>query len=112
LFNVINDLHAAMMKGQARAVIGELLSKLLAYTRNHFSAEEEMLERSNYPGLTQHRILHRALTKKVEGYVDRYEKGDLSLSSDLAHFLSEWLNTHIQKVDQAYGPFMNEQGVL
>ena len=100
-----------MMKGQARTIIGDLLSKLLTYTRNHFTDEEKMLEAANYPGLAVHQIKHRALTKQVEEYIARFEKGDVMLSNDLAGFLSDWLKTHILSVDQQYGPYMNEHGV-
>jgi len=111
LFNTINELHAAMMKGQARTIIGELLCKLLLYTRNHFSDEERMMESAKYPGLAEHQIKHRALTKQVEEYIARYQKGDLNLSLDLAGFLSDWLKTHIQSVDQSYRPCLNQHGI-
>ncbi len=111
LFNTINDLHAAMMKGQARSVIGGLLKTLLDYTRNHFTAEEELLDSKQYPDLSQHKILHRELTRQVEDYIARFEKGDITLSHHLSDFLSDWLTTHIQKADQAYGPWLNGRGV-
>jgi hemerythrin len=111
LFETVNDLHAAMMKGQARAIIGELLHRLLTYTRDHFSAEEEMMDRVKYPGLSQHKILHRNLTKQVEDFIARYEKGEITLSQDVSSFLSDWLKTHILAEDQSYGPWMNEHGI-
>lgn len=111
LFDTINDLHAAMMKGQARTIIGELLCRLLTYTRNHFTDEERMMEAAGYPDLPQHRILHRNLTKQVEDYIARFEKGDLTLSTELAGFLSDWLKKHIQATDQSYGPCMNQHGI-
>ena len=108
LFDTINELHAAMMKGQARAIVGELLTRLLMYTRNHFVEEEQMMETAGYPDLPQHRIRHRNLTKQVEDYIARFQNGDLTLSTDLAGFLSDWL---IQGEDQKYGPWMNEHGI-
>ncbi len=111
LFNTINDLHAAMMKGQARTIIGELLCRLLVYTKNHFSQEEAMLQNVGYPGLPEHRTLHRNLTKQVEDYIARHEKGDLTLSNDLASFLSDWLKTHILNTDQTYGRWLKQQGL-
>ena len=38
----MNDLHAAMMKGQAQSLTGPLLQKLVDYTRTHFEDEEAM----------------------------------------------------------------------
>jgi hemerythrin len=111
LFDTINDLHAAMMRGQARAIVGELLDRLLLYTRNHFSDEERMMESAGYPDLPQHQVLHRNLTKQVEDYIARYQNGDLTLSLDLSSFLSNWLKSHIQSDDQSYGPWLNEHGV-
>ena len=111
LFDTINELHAAMMKGQARAIVGELLARLLMYTRNHFAEEERMMETAGYPDLPQHRILHRNLAKQVEDYNARFQNGDIGLSTDLAGFLSDWLKKHILAIDQSYGPYMNQHGV-
>jgi hemerythrin len=111
LFDTINDLHAAMMKGQARTIVGELLARLLMYTRRHFSDEEEMMEKAGYPDLPQHRVLHRNLTKQVEEYIVRFQNGDLTLSTDLAGFLSDWLKKHILAIDQSYGPYVNQRGI-
>jgi len=99
------------MKGQARAILGSLLCTLLVYTRNHFAAEEAMMEQAKYQGLPMHRIQHRELTKQVEGYVDRFQKGDLTISSHLASFLSDWLTKHIQDTDKQYAPCLIEAGV-
>jgi len=111
LFKAINDLHDAMMKGQARAIVGELLCRLLVYTRNHFSREEAMLEDAGYPGLAGHRLLHDELTKQVEEYIARYQRSDLTLSNHLANFLSDWLKQHILDTDQSYGRWLKEQGM-
>ena len=36
LVRTLNELHAAMMSGQAKAVSGDLLKTLAKYTRDHF----------------------------------------------------------------------------
>jgi hemerythrin-like metal-binding protein len=111
LFETINDLHAAMLKGQSRNVVGHLLHRLIDYTREHFRAEEAMMEAAEYPSLATHRIKHKELTKQVEEYVSRYESGDITLSIQLSDFLSDWLTKHIQSTDQEYGPWLNDHGV-
>lgn len=110
LFKCINNLHEAMMKGQARQIVGDLLRTLLTYTEKHFAAEEAMLEKVSYPGLFQHRILHRSLTRQVQDYIDQQAKGDITLGSQLSRFLSDWLTTHIQKTDMEYGRWLKDQG--
>ena len=111
LFNVLNELHAAMMKGQAQTLTGPLLKQLVEYTRTHFAAEESMMARTNYPGLAEHRVQHRDLVKQVEGYVARFERGEITLNLHLLNFLRDWLTNHIQKTDHQYGPWLNEHGV-
>lgn len=110
LFNAINDLHDAMMKGQARKIVGDLLNTLIEYTREHFSCEEKMMESAKYAGLASHMIVHRTLTKQVEEFVARHEKGDLTIGTHLAGFLSDWLTRHILEEDKTYSPWMKEHG--
>jgi hemerythrin-like metal-binding protein len=112
LFNTINELHDAMMKGPGRAKVGELLGRLQVYTCNHFSVEEALMEDAKYAGLATHRIRHRKLTKQVERFAARYLQGDPTLSLELANFLSNWLKNHIQGVDQSYRPWLNKCGVF
>ena len=69
------------------------------------------MEDAEYAGLAIHRIEHRKLIKQVEWFVARSQQGDLTLSVDLADFLSNWLKNHIQSVDQSYRPWLNEHGV-
>lgn len=111
LFDILNDLHGAMMKGQAQTMTGPLLRKLVEYTRTHFSAEEQMLAASKYPGLANHCTLHRDLMKQVEDYSARFERGEITLNLQLLNFLRDWLTNHIQKVDHDYGAWLNEHGV-
>ena len=111
LFGLLNDLHAAMLKGQAQSLTGSLLRKLVDYTHTHFATEERMLEEARYPGLAEHKIKHRDLIQKVEGYTLRFEKGEITLNLHLMNFLRDWLTEHIQKTDHEYGPWLNERGV-
>jgi hemerythrin-like metal-binding protein len=104
LFNMINELHEAMMQRNAQYIAGPLLRRLADYTRRHFTAEEALMAANNYPGLRQHRELHRELTSKVEDFIARQENGELTLSIHLMNFLRDWLTTHIQQADQKYGP--------
>jgi len=111
LFEMLNNLHAAMKTGQGQSLTGPLLGKLLEYTRAHFTAEEGMMAASKYPGLTDHRNQHRALIKQVEDYSARYEQGEIALNLHLLNFLRDWLTNHIQREDREYGPWLTEHGV-
>jgi hemerythrin len=111
LFDTLNELHSAMLKGQERSVIGDLLQDLLAYTRSHFSAEEAMLARAKYPDLAAHRLKHQKLTSEVAGYADRYKRGEAALSVHLIQFLRDWLSEHILREDRAYSAWLAQAGL-
>jgi hemerythrin len=111
LVNSLNDLHTAMIAGKAKQVTGELLTKLLEYTRSHFAAEEKFLSSSSYPTFAQHHAIHVNLTQQVEKYVERFQSGELMISVHLLNFLRDWLTNHIQKEDRNYGPWLNQRGI-
>lgn len=110
LIETLNELHAAMMRGQARHIAGPLLHKLVDYTRDHFAAEEATMAAVDYPDLAQHRQRHQELTWQVNDYVKRFESGDMTVTVPLLTFLSDWLVKHIQGEDQLYGPWLNDHG--
>jgi len=107
LFGFLNDLHDAMMNGKAHKITGELLRKLLEYTRQHFAAEEALMVSAKYPKLEEHRIKHRDLIMQVEDFAARFQRGETALSVQLLNFLRDWLTNHIQSEDQKYGPWVN-----
>jgi hemerythrin-like metal-binding protein len=111
LVESLNELHEAMMKGHARCLTGALLRSLAAYTRDHFSAEESMLEAAEFPALAQHRSRNRDLTKQGEEYIVRLEHGEITLTPRLLTFLRDWLTNHILKEDREFGPWLREHGL-
>ena len=113
LFDMMNELEAAMKKGQGEVVTAPLLRKLLDYTARHFAGEERMLEVSGYPDFDKHRALHVALTRKVGDFVEKLENGGGSaINVELLFFLCDWLKTHIKQTDQQYSPWLQKSGVL
>ena len=111
LVDTLNELHDAMLAGRAKTLTAAILQELLHYTRDHFSAEEALMATANYGGLAEHKIRHRDLTRQVEGYATRFERGDATLNLHLMHFLRDWLTQHIQKEDRAYTPGMQARGL-
>jgi hemerythrin len=110
LFNILNELHAAMSKGTAQNVAGDLLQKLIDYTREHFSAEEALMKAVSYPGFAGHLLKHKELLKQAEDMAARHSDGDHSVSIQLMPFLRQWLTTHIQQEDRRYSAYVIKHG--
>jgi hemerythrin len=85
-------------------VIEGILHDLCAYTRHHFSAEEEVMVRAAFPGYHAHKALHDSLTKQVDAYLRLWQQNrDSLLGEEMFGFCSDWLARHILKEDAKYG---------
>jgi hemerythrin-like metal-binding protein len=111
LVEILNELHAAMLKGQAQSVAGSLFKKLTDYALKHFTDEEAMLVAARYPGLAKHREEHHEESRKLGEFVARYEQGDQTMYPQLLRFLGKWLHDHMQGDDKKFTAWMNEHGI-
>jgi hemerythrin len=110
LFGMVNQMHEAMMAGKGRVVVGQVMNEMFDYVRLHFTAEEKLLERYNYPGLAEQKREHEAFIQKVEEMQQKMQAGNLTLSIEVSQFLQSWIKDHIMGVDKKYGDFLNKKG--
>ncbi len=111
LIGILNDLHAAMLKGQAQRIADTLVPHLKNFASTHFSTEERLMMHTNYPGLAEHRSIHCDMISKVEEFAALYEQGDQTMYPELLRFVGDWLHDHMLTVDKQYTQWMNEHGV-
>jgi len=85
--------------------VGPVLDRLAVYVREHFYAEERLMEIADYPALADHRVEHQNFKDWLAGARSEFERGALS-PSDVAgttrDYLTNWLLNHIKIVDKAY----------
>jgi hemerythrin-like metal-binding protein len=108
---ILNEFHAAMLKGQGENMAGQVLLRLKDYAREHFPAEERLLESIKFPGLAQHREYHRGLIEKLEEFIARHESGDHGMYISLLHFIREWQIRHLLQHDREYIPCLAEREI-
>ena len=112
LFKLAEDLHAAMNAGKATAALQEVFTKLVAYTKTHFAAEERLMQKCGYSGFAAHKAKHDELTQKVVDLQQKFQAGTAMLSVETMQFLSQWLQHHIGGTDRQYVPFVAGRGEL
>ncbi len=110
IFDLINQLHTAMSAGKGKEVINPVLDEMLNYTKTHFTAEEKVLEKYNYPGLDEQKKQHAIYIQKVAEMQEKAKNGSLTLSLEASQFLKDWLLNHILVIDKRYAEFLNEKG--
>ena len=106
LFDLINNLHDAMGQGKGKEALGKILDGLMDYTRVHFSDEEKMLEKVNYPDLPVQRVQHAAFVQKISELQKDYKAGKITMTLPTMEFLKDWLLNHILKVDKKYESYI------
>jgi len=111
LIAILNELFAAMEKGQGSAIMAKLLTDLNNYTVTHFSTEEELLKKSGYSDFAAHKKLHDDFAVKVHQMQKDCAEGRISMSLRLATFLKEWLSEHILGTDKLYVEHLKAKGV-
>jgi len=109
LFQLAEQLHAAMTAGKGKQVLSTTLANLIAYTKRHFSDEEILMESHRYPFYQQHRAEHQALTQKVLQFQKAFEADRATVTVELLQFLSNWLREHIGTVDRKVGDYLKQR---
>jgi hemerythrin len=112
LIEIANGIAEILMSTQDRDALDRAMGALVDYTHYHFSAEEELMERYQYPGLPSHRAKHRRLEQQVAEYREGIEERETLDDLDFTGFLERWLISHVLDTDRRYGAFLNAQGVF
>jgi hemerythrin-like metal-binding protein len=110
LIDAFNRLHNAMKLGKGKDELGGTLVFLRDYTVSHFKMEEELMDRSAYPGAPRHKTVHRELVTQVADLVDKFQKGTGALTLPVMDFLEKWLTNHIQGEDMLLADHLRGQG--
>lgn len=106
LFNRINSLLDAMSMGLGKDEVLRLFKFLDEYFIFHFSAEEEAMERYNYPGRAVHIGEHRGF---IEDVSELKKEAETSVTTAVVikaqRRVVDWLINHIGAMDKSLGAF-------
>jgi hemerythrin len=111
LFDTVNELEQAMRVGEGNGAVDKILDKLMTYAGLHFTAEESLMERHEFPGLSTHRIQHELFRKKMIFFLEKQRTAKAGVAVELLLFLQTWLKKHVLKTDKLYSAFLNARGV-
>jgi hemerythrin len=111
LMDTLNELRLALVRGRGHEQVSQVMERLLDYTRLHFASEEQLMERSGFPGLSAHRAAHRDLIKIIHSAAYHLQHGEGVRLRPLLNGLRNGYLEHIESVDRQYGPWLNAQGV-
>ena len=89
--------------------LSDVLDELALYAERHFDREEDLMQRTGYPRLAEHRLEHRRLLMEVRLLKSRFIADDMD-PAKVAKLMVDWVVLHIQRMDQAYREHLNARG--
>ena len=111
LIQIMNELYTAMANKSNRDLIGDVLDKLVDYTKVHFAVEEALMRIFHYEEYEEHKAIHDRIVAKVLEFQGQFRSGNDKVGMDLLMFLKDWLFDHINKVDKRYVKTFQKGGV-
>ena len=92
-------------------MIERVFEKCYDYARNHFSHEEDIMERSQFPDIENHMRSHQVFIHNVSEMRQQFDvapsiEDKRKISRKLANFLNVWLLGHIMSRDKAFKPYL------
>jgi len=111
LFSLTNELFRACMGGEEelKDVFKETMGRMVEYVRFHFGAEQELLQRINYPEYHEHKRQHDILIRDILGAVQEYNKGEKFVPNQFVRTMRDWILSHIALTDKQYALFIAAQ---
>lgn len=110
LVDLINELYDSMIEGRSTKANGEILDRLIEYTKTHFVVEESVMRILGYVDYDEHKKKHDVFVAKLMEFKWTYDKGDHHIALALLDFMKEWLAEHILKTDKQYVPHFVSSG--
>lgn len=114
LIDSINELEIQIKTGRTFYLIEKILNDLKKYAGYHFSTEEELFKKYNYPEADEHIIEHKQFFDTINMFDEEYSTGGGSkiiLLRGIYSFLFEWIFNHIKVVDKKYARFLKDNGL-
>jgi hemerythrin len=111
LLDITNEFLDAAEGAASADHLAAIMERLIERTRDHFTAEEQLLDRHHYPQLVTHKAEHERLITHAEnlqaklvGAAQADNGGRVALET--ADYLKHWLIDHIRHEDKPYRRFV------
>ena len=111
LVKMFNHLANAILEKKGNITLGRTLEGLINYAEHHFKTEENYFAQFGYPDADNHKEEHLTFALKILDYQDKFKKEGSGLSTEVLHFLWEWLKHHIKETDSKYSQWFNDNGL-
>ena len=112
LVNRLNALVSIGHDAASREETQKTLDMLEVYIVKHFTDEEELQRKNNYPEYESHKKMHQVFIDEFEKLKKEFDVNGNSLkfTMDLNNSLINWIVKHIKSADVELGRFLKNNG--
>jgi len=109
LLDLTNMFYGWCRRGEAitREHFAETLHATVDYVNVHFSTEERLMDKTNYPDKAEHKEQHIFFAKKIIEARNDFEEEKSGVAVDFVHFLKDWILSHIAVCDKNFAEYLN-----
>ncbi|MGA7826620.1 MAG: bacteriohemerythrin [Geobacteraceae bacterium] len=111
LLDYINILHQSLLDNKGAEAQKITVNGMVDYTDFHFTAEEKLMLRHNYPQYQKHKLEHGKFTEMALDLQQRTNDAGFVLTLEILNFLKNWLQDHILIRDKEFSRHFNLNGV-
>jgi len=113
LFNTLNNFVAVCSEGKGADNILKIIDFLTKYTIMHFTTEEVLMKKTDYPEFVYHKQCHDTFKETVGDLTRRLNKEGPSedLIANVTTTIGEWLITHIRVDDIKMAKFVKNNEI-
>jgi hemerythrin len=108
LFLRVNALLAVVKNGPQEQEVLQMLAFLGDYIVRHFEDEEQLMQKTGYPGLARQLAEHQQLMAAFKRLRTKFARHgiDAMLAKDVEGEVCDWLVRHVQVTDRALGEWI------
>ena len=97
----LNECYDAVTVDRQTEVSQELIDKLKAYVKDHFSFEENIMQFTGYPELEKHQAMHRYFESQIAQLESSAgAPGGTATAKTVLAMLRDWFLNHILEEDR------------
>jgi hemerythrin-like metal-binding protein len=110
IIELTDQLSNSINSGQSQHILNKILSILELYALCHFDAEAELMRRYKYEDTLSHVKDHRVFIDTINGFRNRFDAGDATISAEVVTFLRKWGIAHAV-MDKKFDQVLERLGV-
>jgi hemerythrin-like metal-binding protein len=101
----VNKLFARLMSGEGRGAMPHMVELIEHTIGPHFAEEEDLMQRTRYPGFHAHQQAHQAFINRFRDVTRELQAGQAIDASQFFDFVSGWFKQHMSEQDAPMANF-------